>query len=91
MLLAREPETLERMRHLSLQGRVPGTLEYEHDSLGYNYTLSNVSAAVGLAQLERLDSSSRTAATWPSATARPSRAPRSRSAPRSPRRARTTG
>jgi perosamine synthetase len=55
MLLAREPETLERMRHLSLQGRVPGTLEYEHDSLGYNYTLSNVSAAVGLAQLERLE------------------------------------
>jgi dTDP-4-amino-4,6-dideoxygalactose transaminase len=34
---------------------VPGTLEYEHDTLGYNYTLSNVAAAVGLAQLERLE------------------------------------
>ena len=34
MLLAREPETLERMRHLSLQGRVGGTLEYVHDEVG---------------------------------------------------------
>jgi len=55
MLLARDPETLQRMRHLSLQGRVPGTHEYDHDALGYNYTLSNLQAAVGLAQLERLD------------------------------------
>jgi perosamine synthetase len=43
------------MRHLSLQGRVPDTHEYDHDALGYNYTLSNLQAAVGLAQLERLD------------------------------------
>ncbi len=43
------------MRHLSLQARVPGTREYLHDDVGYNYTLSNLQAAVGLAQLERLD------------------------------------
>jgi dTDP-4-amino-4,6-dideoxygalactose transaminase len=28
---------------------------YDHDSLGYNYKLSNVSAAIGLAQLENVD------------------------------------
>ena len=55
MLLAREPDTLDRMRHLTLQARVPGTLEYLHDDVGYNYALSNLGAAVGLAQLERLD------------------------------------
>lgn len=55
MLLARDPETVARMRHLTLQARVPGTLEYLHDDVGYNYALSNLQAAVGLAQLERLD------------------------------------
>lgn len=55
MVLARDPELLERVRHLSLQARVPGTREYVHDDVGYNYTLSNLQAAVGLAQLERLD------------------------------------
>jgi len=55
MLLAREPQRLAHMRHLTLQGRVPGTLEYLHDEVGFNYTLSNLQAAVGLAQIERLD------------------------------------
>lgn len=55
MLLAADPELLERMRHLSLQGRVPGTAEYLHDSIGFNYVMSNLQAAVGLGQLEGLD------------------------------------
>lgn len=55
MILAADPERLAHMRHLTLQARVPGTREYVHDELGFNYTLSNLQAAVGLAQLERLD------------------------------------
>lgn len=55
MVLAGDPERLQRVRHLSLQARVPGTREYLHDDIGFNYTLSNLQAAVGLAQLERLD------------------------------------
>ena len=55
MLLARDTSILERMRHLSLQARVPGTREYVHDEVGFNYTLSNLQAAVGLAQLEHLE------------------------------------
>ncbi|MEA2479177.1 MAG: perosamine synthetase [Thermoleophilaceae bacterium] len=54
MVLARDPELLRRMRKLTLQGRVPGR-EYVHDEVGFNYTLSNVQAAIGVAQLERLD------------------------------------
>lgn len=42
-------------RHLSTQARLPG-LEYNHDHVGFNYRLTNLSAAVGLAQLEQLDS-----------------------------------
>ena len=55
MVLARESGRLGHVRHLSLQARVPGTKEYVHDEVGFNYTLSNLHAAVGLAQLERLD------------------------------------
>jgi perosamine synthetase len=55
MVLARHPKLLDRVRHLSLQARVPGTREYLHDDVGFNYTLSNLQAAVGLPQLERLD------------------------------------
>ena len=54
MLLCPREDRLEHMRHLTLQGRVPGTLEYLHDEVGFNYVLSNLQAAVGLAQLERL-------------------------------------
>ncbi len=54
MVLA-DADRLEHIRHLSLQGRQPQTLEYLHDEVGFNYTLSNLHAAVGLAQLERLE------------------------------------
>ncbi|HXN38723.1 MAG TPA: DegT/DnrJ/EryC1/StrS family aminotransferase, partial [Solirubrobacteraceae bacterium] len=55
MLLAAEPKRLEHMRHLSFQARLAGTFEYVHDEVAFNYALSNVHAAIGLAQLERLD------------------------------------
>jgi perosamine synthetase len=55
MVLARDGRALRHIRHLSLQARVPGSREYLHDEVGFNYALSNLQAAVGLAQLERLD------------------------------------
>jgi perosamine synthetase len=55
MLLARDPERLAHMRTLTLQGRVPGSREYLHDEVGFNYAMSNLQGALGLAQLERLD------------------------------------
>ena len=42
-----------RVRYLSTQARLPGRA-YDHDEVGYNYRLSNLAAAVGLAQLEQL-------------------------------------
>jgi dTDP-4-amino-4,6-dideoxygalactose transaminase len=44
-----------RVRHLSTQARASQD-EYDHDMIGYNYRLTNIAAAVGLAQLERFDS-----------------------------------
>lgn len=44
---------MELVRHLSTTARHGEG--YEHDRIGYNYRLSNLQAAVGCAQLERLD------------------------------------
>jgi len=44
----------ERVRYLSTQAR-ENCLHYEHTETGYNYRLSNISAALGLAQLQTLN------------------------------------
>ena len=53
MLYCADPALLERARHLSQQAREP-LPHYEHQRIGYNYRMSNVLAALGLAQLEVL-------------------------------------
>lgn len=54
MVVARDPAALARVRHLGSQAKVPGS-DYVHDEVGYNYRLSNVAAAIGVAQLARLE------------------------------------
>lgn len=54
MLLSRDPRWIARARHLATQAREP-VRHYEHQSVGYNYRLSNLLAAVGRAQLRDLD------------------------------------
>jgi dTDP-4-amino-4,6-dideoxygalactose transaminase len=53
-LLTDDERLAERVRYLSAQARQP-VAHYEHTEIGYNYRLSNVLAALGLAQLERLE------------------------------------
>ncbi len=53
-LLADDPELVARARNLASQARRP-TPHYEHEEIGYNYRLSNLLAALGRAQLGRLD------------------------------------
>ncbi len=53
-LLTDDERFAERVRYLSAQARQP-VAHYEHTEIGYNYRLSNVLAALGLAQLERLE------------------------------------
>jgi perosamine synthetase len=52
MVLARDAELLRRMAFLKNQG-VSATREYWHDEAAYNYRMTNLAAAIGLAQLER--------------------------------------
>lgn len=52
-LVTDSPALAERARHLSTQAKID-TLEFVHDEVGYNYRLTNIQAAVGVAQVERL-------------------------------------
>lgn len=54
MLLSDETQLIEHARKLSTQAREPVPW-YEHEEIGYNYRLSNISAALGRGQLVRLD------------------------------------
>jgi len=54
MLLTDDQRLADHVRKLSTQAREP-VAHYEHTEVGYNYRLSNLLAALGRAQLTRLD------------------------------------
>lgn len=54
MLLTNDDSIAEKCRYFATQARRP-VPHYEHVDIGYNYRLSNVLAALGRAQLRRLD------------------------------------
>jgi dTDP-4-amino-4,6-dideoxygalactose transaminase len=54
MLLTDDGDLAARVRYLATQARQP-VVHYEHTDIGYNYRLSNLLAALGRAQLTRLD------------------------------------
>lgn len=55
MVVCRDPQIYEKACHLKTQG-VSKIREYWHDVLAYNYRMTNICAAIGLAQLEYCDS-----------------------------------
>ncbi len=54
MLLTRDEALASKVRYLATQARQP-VVWYEHCDVGYNYRMSNLLAALGRAQLSRLD------------------------------------
>ena len=54
MLVTNSPMLAEKVRHLSTQAREAG-LEFSHDDIGYNMRMTGMQAALGLAQLGRLE------------------------------------
>ncbi len=55
MIVPRDPEEAARLRSERNQGRAVDMGWLDHDRLGFNYRLSDVAAAIGVAQVERLD------------------------------------
>jgi dTDP-4-amino-4,6-dideoxygalactose transaminase len=54
MLVTDDGRVATQARHLATQAREP-VAHYEHRTVGYNYRLSNLLAAVGRGQVQRLD------------------------------------
>ena len=55
MILTNDEELAKLAKHLTTQAKVPHPWEYVHDYIGYNYRLTNINAALGCAQMEKLD------------------------------------
>lgn len=55
MVVTRRPELAKRIRALRNQGRYESDDWLQHSELGYNYRLSEINCALGLAQLTRLE------------------------------------
>jgi perosamine synthetase len=55
MVCVGDATTKERMDSERNQGRAPNMDWLDHDRLGFNYRLSDIASALGVAQLQRLD------------------------------------
>ena len=55
MLLFQDAELGALCKHITTQAKIPHRWEFRHDSIGYNYRMPNINAALGCAQLENLD------------------------------------
>lgn len=54
MVVSDNKDYLKRAKHLTTQAKV-NELYFEHDEIGYNYRMTNIQAALGVAQLEQLE------------------------------------
>ncbi len=55
-MILTDAATGARAKHLTTTAKVPHPYEYVHDATGWNYRLPNLNAALGVAQLEQLES-----------------------------------
>ena len=54
MIVAKDKDLLNKAKYLSTQAK-DDSLYYIHNEVGYNYRMTNLQAALGIAQLEQLD------------------------------------
>ena len=55
MVITDDEAIAQRVRHITTTAKVPHRWEFVHDEVGYNYRLTNLNAAIGVAQMEQLD------------------------------------
>jgi len=55
MIITDDGEFARKAKHITTTAKVPHKWEYIHDEVGYNYRMTNVTAAIGVAQMENLD------------------------------------
>jgi len=54
-VMTNHPQLAKKAKHLTTTAKMPHPWKYDHDMVGYNYRLPNINAAIGCAQLEKLD------------------------------------
>lgn len=54
MVVSNNLQLLKKCKHLSTQAK-SDLLYFDHDEIGYNYRMTNLQAALGLAQLEQIE------------------------------------
>lgn len=54
-ILTNNEELADYAKHITTTAKIPHPYEYEHDEIGYNYRMPNINAALGCAQLEKMD------------------------------------
>ncbi len=55
MIITDDSELAKRAKHITTTAKVPHPYEFVHDEIGYNYRMPNLNAALGCAQMERLE------------------------------------
>ena len=55
MIVTDDEELAKKAKHITTTAKVPHQWEYAHDSIGYNYRLPNINAALACAQMENMD------------------------------------
>lgn len=55
MILTNDRELARRAKHLTTTAKLPHPWEFEHDEVGFNFRMPNLNAALGVAQVERLE------------------------------------
>lgn len=55
MIITDDSDLAKRAKHITTTSKVPHPYEFVHDEIGYNYRMPNLNAALGCAQMERLD------------------------------------
>ena len=55
MILTNDETLALKAKHLTTTAKVPHRWDFEHDQIAYNYRLPNINAALGCAQMEKLD------------------------------------
>ncbi|MDA9204512.1 LegC family aminotransferase [Gammaproteobacteria bacterium] len=56
-ILTNDAKLAEKAKHLTTQAKVKHPWDFIHDQIGYNYRMPSINAAIGLAQMEKLESS----------------------------------
>lgn len=54
-ILTNNEELADYAKHITTTAKVPHPYEYDHDEIGYNYRMPNINAALGCAQLEKIN------------------------------------